>query len=108
MLRKLQMKEAWLVKFQREAKTLLSHLCDESVGVWSAGAEESAVVKKRPASLMKRLLGSVSSGSAHRSCGPEAAKAGCSLCWQLNLVTQVVLVLKAGRGHGEQLRLVTV
>jgi hypothetical protein len=57
---------------------------------------------------MKRLLGSVSSGSAHRSCGPEAAKAGCSLCWQLNLVTQVVLVLKAGRGHGEQLRLGTV
>lgn len=33
----------------------------------------------------------------------------CTLCWQPSLVvTQVVLVLKACRGHGEQLRLSSV
>lgn len=39
-------------------------------------------------------------------------KVMCASCWQLELasaaITQVVLVLKAWRGHGEQLRFATV
>lgn len=42
--------------------------------MWSAGAEESTVIKKRPTSLKQSLLESASSGSANRSCVPEAAK----------------------------------
>lgn len=41
--------EAWLMKFQREAKTLPGHLCEESVV--SAGAEELATINKRPEPL---------------------------------------------------------
>ena len=39
----------------------------------SAGAEKSAVIKKRPRSP-RWDPGRVSSGSAHRSCGPERIK----------------------------------
>lgn len=46
MLRAVQMWEAWLAKFQGGAKTLPWHLYEESVGVWSAGAEVSAGINK--------------------------------------------------------------
>lgn len=50
----------------------------------SAGARESEVINKRPASFMHSLLGSDSSGSACRSWGSEEAKTAShtgSLMW---------------------------
>lgn len=41
-----------------------------------ARAEKLEVIKKRLASLRKNILGSIPSGSAHRSCDLEKAKAG--------------------------------
>ena len=41
---------AWLVRFQREAKTLPGSLC-EAPWFWLAGAEESAVINKIPEPL---------------------------------------------------------
>jgi hypothetical protein len=62
---RVQMEEAWLVTFQREAKTLpglfVWHIC----GAWSAG--ESGAVRKRPALLRWNLLGKISSELAHAS-----------------------------------------
>ena len=68
------------------------------------------MLNERPASLM-RNLGSVSSGSAHRSCCiPESPRMYLAPAAELARVrvTQAVLVLKACRGHGEQLRSGTV
>lgn len=50
MLRAVQMIEAWLAKFQREAKSLLGHLCEETI-VSGTGAEESAMSNERPQPL---------------------------------------------------------
>jgi hypothetical protein len=54
LLRAVPTMEAWLVKFRREAKTLLDILCEESGvsvwriwGVWWSGAEESVVINKK-------------------------------------------------------------
>lgn len=97
-LRAIQTMEAWLATFQREEKTLLGHLYEDSVvsgqlqlrsqlwvirgrnhqgktflffwenGCWSAGAEKLVVIKKKPALLKQNLLGSVSLASARASC----------------------------------------
>lgn len=42
--------------------------------------------KKKSAQLRQKLTGSISSGLAHRSCGPDRANAVCTLCWQPILV----------------------
>lgn len=52
---------------------------------WSARVEISAVIKRRAISSRKNL-GSIYSGWAYRSNGPETAKAA-PLFWQLSLVT---------------------
>ena len=64
------MVETQLVQFLGEVETLS---CNKPMQFWSAGAEESAVIKKIPASLRQNLLGSVF--SAHRLHGPEGTKA---------------------------------
>lgn len=63
MLRTVQTMKAWCVRFQRKAKTLLEHLCEDSkesvvkplcywgTWCWSAGAKKLVTVKKGPASL---------------------------------------------------------
>lgn len=42
---------------------------------WLVGAAESAVINKRPGSLLWNLLGNISSRSAQRCCGPQKARA---------------------------------
>lgn len=49
-LRAIQMMEAWLGKFGREAKVLLS-FCVNNLWFESARAKESAVINKRPEPL---------------------------------------------------------
>lgn len=67
------------------------------------------MILKRPASLRRNLLGSVSLGSAQGGCVPETAKVIVHAANHGDLrITQVALALKAGRGHGQQLKRGTV
>lgn len=108
-LRDMPTMEDWLAKLQREAKTLLDpfiwyyglRICSIKTFAlldnrcWLSGAEESAVVNRRPTLLRWHLLGNVSSESAHRSYGPDRAQA----LSDIGNFVYMVLTLE-GWGHG--------
>lgn len=77
--------QLWLTRDQHRWSETFA-LLGEWLAGWSAGAEKWAEIKKRPW-LRRSLLGSVSWGSAHTGCVPEAANV-VPLCWEPNLVAE--------------------
>lgn len=75
----------------------------------SAGAANSAVMKKRSAPLECKLPCLLGTRSAHRNCSPKGSRLYFELAAELGKwcvsVSHVILVLKTQRVHVEQLRL---
>lgn len=88
-LRKMLTVEAWFIKFQREEKLCQDHSCDiyewRIGGFWSAGTEESAVMKKKPRSLRQTVLREVFFSGSEKLWSRAGQECFSSL--QTNLIT---------------------
>lgn len=73
-----------------ETKSLLEpfNIVSKNLWFWPAGANEPVMINKRTVAPRQNLLGRVSSGSVHRSGGPNRAKAVLSLAAELGKVEE--------------------